>query len=497
MNFAVGSLEKRRELPSRGSDHLAQPCKTRRAVSVDRPSHDRAPTPGKGTFFDEFVDFKEPEGTRLTERLVELYDKVRPRQRKRGRENLRLRLRRIAANALRCHFFRSPPAVLYYRGAEIAAYDDKPSWMKHAALKDVVDALADADLVSTIIGKKMPRGHKTRSWLSSFWATSRLILLADECGVAEESFERRVPEDSLVRLYEPKSGHEFDRLNGGLFQPRKKKRIWFEPTAETNEWTTTLRAINDFYREQQFSVGLSHTQQTQWLADHNNDPDRLGVPLRKPEYFGTDLYRVFNLGDKGAPSFEFGGRLFGPWWQNISGDLRKGIVINGLSTVELDYRYCFARMLYHLNGLDVEGELYAVPEIDVYEIENGLEAGTYRPFIKWLFQVMLNGKGRPGLALPPDDVARPTDIAIGKVARWLKARHRPVADAFGTGAGFTLMRLESDIALEIVSTAMNEGWPVLPIHDSFVATVDRRERLRHLMMDIYYKKIGNYPAIKG
>lgn len=497
MNHAIGSLGLARELPSRGSGHLAKPGKAATSARSTSTPNARPVARGRGTFFDEFVDLEEPEGSRLTERLLECYDKVRPRQRKRGRDILRLRLRRIVANAIRGHFYRSPPAVLYFRGASIAAYDEKPSWMKYGALKDVVDALSDAALIDTITGRKMPKSHRQRSWASSYWATEELISLAQECGVKEISVGRRVPTQSLVRLYGPKAEREYDRLNNDRFQPRKGKRIWFEPTAETNGWTEMLTVINDFYRQQEFSIGHSPAHVAKWLEYHNADPDRLGVPLLKPEQFGSDLYRVFNLGDAANPSFEFGGRLFGGWWQNLSEGSRKGIFINGLPVVELDYRNCFARMLYHLRGLDDEGELYAVPEIDALEAANGLEPETYRPFIKWLFQVMLNGKGRPGAAIPPDGMARPVGLSIGQTARMVKARHKPVADAFGTGAGFKLMRLESDIALEVVETATGEGWACLPIHDSFIATADKRERLRSLMIDVYFKNLGKSPLIKG
>lgn len=47
------------------------------------PRSVKAPAPGKGTFFDEHIDLRDPEGERLSERLVECFDKERPKQRKR------------------------------------------------------------------------------------------------------------------------------------------------------------------------------------------------------------------------------------------------------------------------------------------------------------------------------------------------------------------------------------------------------------------------------
>ena len=104
----------------------------------------KRPNPGQGNFFSEYIDLSEPEGGTLTDRLVEVYDRVTPRQRKKGRDALRLRLRRLAANALSAYFFRDIPAILYFRGAAIEGYNDKPEWMKHGALGNVVDALVNA-----------------------------------------------------------------------------------------------------------------------------------------------------------------------------------------------------------------------------------------------------------------------------------------------------------------------------------------------------------------
>ncbi|HNN55746.1 MAG TPA: hypothetical protein PKG84_05355, partial [Novosphingobium sp.] len=58
----------------------------------------KASAPGRGTFFDEHIDVRDPEGGQLVERLIEAFDTVRPKKRKRHRELLKLRLRKIAAN---------------------------------------------------------------------------------------------------------------------------------------------------------------------------------------------------------------------------------------------------------------------------------------------------------------------------------------------------------------------------------------------------------------
>lgn len=454
------------------------------------------PAPGRGVFFDHHIDLREPEGSRLTDWLVEHFDEVRRKQRMRDRETWRLRLRKSAANALRAYFFRDLPSVLYLRGAAPAAHQDKPKWMRHGVLADVIDALIDAGLVDGITGKRMPNGSAKPSWAASYWATDELIRKAADCGVTAASIVPDVPEEDLVQLYASKPKPEYDRLKGALIQLRKGKRIWFDPTPQTRQWASTLAAINAFYRKQEIGLGLTPAKRKAWLTDCNADADRKGPSYRQPELFSTDLYRVFNNGDGTNPRFEEGGRLFGGWWMYVPEALRKAITINGKPTIELDYANCHPRMLYHQRGLPGDGELYTVPEIAAHEAATGVDRDTYRPSIKWLMQILINGGGRPEAVEPPSGMAFPPEIPIKQIVRFIEAMHRPIADAFGTGAGLRLMRLESDIAFEIVATAMEEGWTVLSVHDSFITTIDHRERLTAMMIDAYVRRLGRKPVIK-
>ncbi|MCE7795576.1 hypothetical protein LWE61_03285 [Sphingobium sufflavum] len=444
--------------------------------------------PGRGTFFDEFIEIRNPEGMALVEQVLAVFDEVRPRQRKRNQaaqSNHTERICRLLANAMRAHFFRVLPSVLYFRKADAEWYEDSPSWMRHGALGEAVDALADAGLFRTITGRKMQDGSVTPSSASSYAPAEALIGIALECGITAQSIRRSIPAEELVRLFGPKPQPEFDWTKGGLVQPRKGKRITFEPTAETAEWTATLAAINAFYRLQDISLGLAPEQLDFWLTERNADPDRTGTPYRLPETFGTDIYRVFNNGDQDNPRFGQGGRMFGGWWMHISEGLREAITINGQSTVELDYGNCHPRMLYAERGLNCDGDLYALPEI----------GDNFRRLVKWAMQVLINGKRRPNEKELPDHLALPPGFTLREIVALLEARHQPIADAFKTGAGLRLMRLESDIALEIVTTAMAEGWVALSVHDSFITTVNKRDRLEELMNQAHFHRFGMNPDI--
>lgn len=111
-------------------------------------------------------------------------------------------------------------------------------------------------------------------------------------------------------------------------------------------------------------------------------------------------------------------------------------------------------------------------------------------------QVLLNGKRRPSEKDLPDGLALPPGFTLAEIVGLFEARHQPIADAFRTGAGLRLMRMESDIALEIVTTAMAEGWVALSVHDSFLTTIDKKDRLEELMIRTYFSRFGRIPEIK-
>lgn len=456
-------------------------------------------TPGNGTFFDENIDFKEPEGTEFTAQILTVYGKANPRQRDwkaKDLANHTMRVRKLLANAFRSLFYRDERSVLYFRGADVAAYRDKPSWMRYGSLGEVVDALAHAGLVQTIHGKKMPPYSKTKSTASSYAATNELGRIAIKTGVTRHSIEHQIPNDGLIRLVGPKPRQEFSWMTGGLTQPSKGEIIKYEPTVETQRWTATLEAINAFYRQQDIGLAPSPDKLGLWLAERNDDPERSGARYRIPELFNTDIYRVFNNGDADNPTFEMGGRLFGGWWMSISEELRKSITINRQPTVEIDYAECHPRMLYHRAGLEGDDELYTLPEIAAYEKATGVAPRTYRPYVKWLVHVLINSRGRPQLALKPDKITMPPDFSAAEIISFIEAKHAPIAKDFRTGAGLDLMLIESDIALAIISAAMADGWPVLSVHDSFITPVNQRDRLEALMNDVYMQRLGQAPVFK-
>ena len=82
-------------------------------------------------------------------------------------------------------------------------------------------------------------------------------------------------------------------------------------------------------------------------------------------------------------------------------------------------------------------------------------------------------------AVMTDDFAEALEAAI-------QALHSPIAHHFNTGIGLTLQRRDSDIALLVINTFVNElNRPIICVHDSFVVSVRDTESLILAMNDSY------------
>ena len=66
-----------------GADYSASqaPMDALQAATLAYPSLDKAvaTVPGLGTFFDEHIDLREPEGAAFTARIIAIYDEANPR----------------------------------------------------------------------------------------------------------------------------------------------------------------------------------------------------------------------------------------------------------------------------------------------------------------------------------------------------------------------------------------------------------------------------------
>lgn len=437
------------------------------SVANDRSKSFRAP----GVWFDEGFDFCNPEGDTLTESVLDIIAAVETRGRQRREAdaaNHRTIVRKLLANGLRCFYYRNPSLVACQRKAD--SYKGKPQWLTGKAMARATDLLTKAGLIEMSVGEC---GTAT-----TYSVTQDLLFTALEAGATERSLTHRLPSERLVRLYQANS-------NDG-------RLVDYQPTEETYHWTAMLGDYSAFLAQQDVALNLADGEAAR-LTARRNEWQAKGMPrLIRPELIQTDLYRQFNNG-----SFAEGGRLYGGWWIDTPKHLRNRITINGQATVELDYSGCALRMLYHERGIDYKNDPYSLEAIHQYEKKRGYRPGYYREALKKITQALINDRN----GTHPERVPVGAGISFRPgfkridIRRMIEVKHAPIADVFRTGAGLRLQRLDSDLALSIITSLRKKGIVALPVHDSFITNYDNEEILKDTMINMYYDKFGFNPVI--
>lgn len=235
------------------------------------------------------------------------------------------------------------------------------------------------------------------------------------------------------------------------------KWLQYEDTPQTITYRSELQRINEWL--EQADIDYIPPYETNTTVDTTD--------LRLRRYFNNNC-------------FEHGGRLFGGFWQNMSRMARKGIVIDGMRTITLDYGQMIARVLYGLVGAPFDfSDAYRVP---------GLEG--YRDGVKKVFSAMLYADG-PLKRMPQGcrDLF-PKRFSYAEVADKVKNFHHAVSEFLYTGTGPSLTYQESNIILIVLTKLMEHGVTALPIHDAVIVAYEHQSLATRTMLEVFKEVTG-------
>ncbi|WP_323038906.1 hypothetical protein [Gemmobacter sp.] len=203
---------------------------------------------------------------------------------------------------------------------------------------------------------------------------------------------------------------------------------------------------------------------------------RLKGATQGPFHLARPMVRIFNL----DPKFRRGGRFYarGASWQNIPSPERCKLLIDGTQVTEFDFAALHPTMLYAEAGLPLPKAPYEI-------------SGWPRPIVKAAFLRLINTDSEKQAINaitsmePMREIAQLGSTVVHKSMRLIadiKRVHEPIAAAFHSDAGARLMRRDSDIAEAVMkSTIVRMGIVTLPVHDSFIVQVSKREVLLEAM----------------
>lgn len=191
------------------------------------------------------------------------------------------------------------------------------------------------------------------------------------------------------------------------------------------------------------------------------------------------LMRVFN------EDLDHGGRFyFGS--QTEPSENRKGILINGEPTVELDYKAIHFNLLYAEAGIQFAGDPYLTDSYD-------------RTVIKLAMLSFLNCENRGAWCANITRSGNPANASMKgfidgipagtkglELAKAIDERHAPIADKFHTkDIGITLQNKDSQIMSQCLLECANLNIPVLPYHDGIRCPESALGSVYQIMKDAY------------
>ncbi len=180
------------------------------------------------------------------------------------------------------------------------------------------------------------------------------------------------------------------------------------------------------------------------------------------------MHRVFN-----RCSFDLGGRMYGPYWQNIPAGDRKLITLGGKETVEHDYAALHIRLLYQEAEKPLLGDPYDLADWPRRQVKIAmLIAINARTEIEAVRAIALYVFG---------SLYRAEQAKATALLRAVKAKHADIAHAFGSDAGARLMRKDSDLAEQVVLDMIRQGVVPLSVHDSYIVPADQGGILEEAM----------------
>ncbi|GJD87257.1 hypothetical protein BHAOGJBA_0757 [Methylobacterium hispanicum] len=170
-------------------------------------------------------------------------------------------------------------------------------------------------------------------------------------------------------------------------------------------------------------------------------------------------------------SFDLHGRMYGPW-SNLPAARRAELLLNGeaVCAKEPDWRCLHLDLAYAMCGARLDG--------DAYEVRGA--TGVRRGQLKMAVNAYMNAADRTAtirsLMLKRRETGKDGRPAWPRRMTWdqtaevlsrIEERHEPIRAMFGSDAGVRLMRIDAEMAGQVMDACAKASIPCLPVHDSF------------------------------
>lgn len=306
-------------------------------------------------------------------------------------------------------------------------------------------------------------------------ATNKLIDLCTEYGINRfmiDDYPYGEPEIIILRKKKKRDQSTGDMVN-------------YKDTDFTIQARKNLQKINKFISGHCLNLDITDEQHRELMLRLGRREDKAMNSFI--DFTRIHLKRIFN-----NSSFEDGGRFYGAWWQQIPGDQRVFITINGKRTIQLDFSGMHFAIMYAEMGM-------STPMADPYALK-GYEPHL-RKDIKTAFNIIINcantgmAIGTINALIGNDKLSR--ELGGGReLIQAFADTHPLIKDKIASGEGVKGQFIDSQIAERVLLKAIDINLCILPIHDGFITTAGDQFILERLMNEAFEEITGQSANIK-
>lgn len=240
--------------------------------------------------------------------------------------------------------------------------------------------------------------------------------------------------------------------------------IEYEDTHQTNQMRASLKRYNEVISAAFIDIPLLE------------DPTVDDIPT---DHHHCRTRRIFSRSD-----WSFNGRFHGGWWQQINSDWRSKIFINDTPVVEVDFQGLHVSILTVEAGVALGGDPYDLGG----DLIKGVPAVLERSIVKRLVLTAINAGSKDAAYRAFRDGYPAQHFAKGLTNAELEAlllafiEKSPHLEAsLFADQGIRLMNLDSQITAIVHDQFIEQGVPVLSVHDSYIVDYTRVAELKAVM----------------
>ena len=182
-------------------------------------------------------------------------------------------------------------------------------------------------------------------------------------------------------------------------------------------------------------------------------------------------------------SIRYGGRIYGPWYLNLTKAERARIRIDGEPIAEVDFKSLHPRLCYLSEGWDIDQDPYQVGnyrrEVIKAVLNTAINAEDFESAIDSLLDCRRKRKRPSDWPFKGNGAREKADRALRAV---MKA-HPLIAKYFCSGAGLKFQRLDSDLMIRILQDLEKSNIPALPLHDAVLCKASDIDQVKETMIN--------------